>query len=55
MKYIKISYLDLLTIPKNYTFGRESYDKKLLDLCVYHSFEKNAILLNSEYLRYKNK
>jgi hypothetical protein len=31
----------------------ESHDKKLLDLCVYHLFEKNTISLSSEYARYK--
>lgn len=35
--------------------GDESRDKKLLNLCVYHSFEKQAIFLSSEYLLYKIK
>jgi len=35
--------------------GNESHDKKLLDLCVYHSFEKQAISLSSYYLLYRNK
>ena len=37
------------------TSNDESYNKKLLDLCVYHSFEKNAIFLSSEYYNYKTK
>lgn len=31
------------------------HDKKLLNLCVYHSFEKQAIFWSSEYFLYKNK
>ena len=34
--------------------GNKAHDKKLLDLCVYHSFEKQAIFLSSEYSLYKN-
>ena len=33
---------------------KESY-KNLVSLCVYHSFEKNRIFLDSEYWFYKNK
>ena len=33
----------------------EANYNKLLDLCVYHSFEKQAISLSSEYLLYRNK
>ncbi len=29
------------------------YNLKLLDLCVYHSFEKQAVSLSSEYVIYK--
>src|SRR3989344_5077883 len=35
--------------------GNEVHDKKLLNLCVYHLFEKHAISLSSEYLLYRNK
>jgi len=35
--------------------SNESHDKKLLDLCIYHSFEKQAIFWGSEYSLYKNK
>lgn len=35
--------------------SNESHDKKLLDLCVHHSFEKQAISLSSEYLLYRQK
>lgn len=35
--------------------GNDSHDKKLLDLCVYHLFERQAISLSSEYLLYKNR
>ena len=35
--------------------GNEPHDKKLLDLCVYPSFGKQAISLSSEYLFYRNK
>lgn len=37
------------------TSNNEFYDKKLLDLCVCHLFEKNAIFLSSEYTKYKMK
>ena len=37
------------------TSGKESHDKKLLNLCVYHLFEKTAISLSSEHSLYKEK
>jgi len=37
------------------TSKNESHDKKLIDLCVYHSFEKNDISLSSEYENFLNK
>lgn len=33
--------------------GDDAYEKKLLDLCVFHLFEKDSIFLTSEYVFYK--
>lgn len=35
--------------------NNESQNKKLLDFCVYYSFEKEVISLNSEYASFKTK
>lgn len=37
------------------TTTREDYNLKLLNSCIYYSFEKNAVFLESEYFVYKSK
>ena len=34
---------------------KESSNKKLLNLCIYHLFERDGVFLNSEYLLYREK
>lgn len=35
------------------TTGKESYDRELMDKCVYHRFAINEIFLASQYFLYK--
>lgn len=35
--------------------NREDYNLKLLNACVYYSFERNSVFLDSKYFVYKNR